>query len=230
MIEERRIVPGECEVRATGSKLAIVGYAAVYGKRSQNLGGFVEEVAPSAFKKTIQEADIRALFNHEPARLLGRNRSGTLRLSSDDTGLYYEIDANPKDPDHVSVVEKIERGDVTGSSFGFRMIDDEWGLTEDEFPLRTLKQVALFDVGPVTYPAYLETDSGLAKRALRSLASSRELPIEDVLAAAGANELRSLIRTEDTPPPIPEITVAPSLAAYRNRLTLLSRNPIPPSL
>jgi HK97 family phage prohead protease len=176
------------EFRSAGEgKIVAHGYGAVFNKLSQNLGGLVERVAPGAFTKTIAEADIRALFNHDPNYLLGRSAAGTLRLSEDGTGLPYEIDL----PDTMAgrdVATMLERRDITGSSIGFRVIEDEWGETEQGFPLRTLKQVALRDVGPVTFPAYTDTEA-----ALRSLAEARSLDLAVVRDAAGRNELRSLI-------------------------------------
>src|SRR5437868_2661973 len=92
---ERRYVVSELEVRHDGSQPVIEGYAAVFGKRSQDLGGFVEVVENTAFNKTIKEADVRALLNHDANHVLGRNKAGTLDLSTDDSGLYYR--AKPAD-------------------------------------------------------------------------------------------------------------------------------------
>ena len=188
---ERRTTTATVELRAEGEKRTAVGHAAVFGKLSQNLGGFVERVAPGAFTKTIAEQDIRALFNHHEDHVLGRLAAGTLRMVEDDDGLSYEVDL-PDTTIGRDVATLLGRGDVTGSSFGFRVIDEEWGETEQGFPLRTLKQVALRDVGPVTFPAY--TDS---KAALRSLAEKRSLDIDVLVAAAEAGELGSLIVPTD---------------------------------
>lgn len=184
---ERRTFVGDIEFRSEGSALRAVGYAARFDALSQNLGGYVERIAPGTFRKTLQEADIRALFNHDPNMVLGRNRSGTLRLEEDSDGLRYEIDL-PDTRTGQEVATLLERGDVSGSSFGFRMIDEEWGETEDGFPVRTLKQVALRDVGPVTFPAYSDAES-----ALRSFAESRSLALPDLLEAAAHNRLSEYI-------------------------------------
>jgi uncharacterized protein len=213
---ERRYFTTEFELRAkAGGGHVIEGHAAVFNRTSQNLGGFVEEVDPSAFNKTIGEADVRALFNHDPSAVLGRNRSETLRLSVDGVGLAYEIDV-PDTTVGRDLVVSMERGDITQSSFSFRTIDAEWGLTPDEFPLRRLLEVALYDVGPVTFPAYLDADSGLARSALRSLVTD-ELDIDAVLAAAASGELRNLISGEG---PAPEQTSTPDLTIARYRLAL----------
>jgi HK97 family phage prohead protease len=176
----------DVEFRSEGGRLIAQGYAARFDALSQNLGGFVEQIAPGAFTKTLQEADVRALFNHDPNFVLGRNKSGTLRMAEDRDGLAYEIDL----PDTTlgrDVAVLLERGDISGSSFGFRVIEDDWAETRSGFPLRTLKQVALRDVGPVTYPAYVDSSS-----ALRSFAEARSLDIDTVVAAAEENKLAEL--------------------------------------
>lgn len=134
----------------------IRGHAAVFNQWSGDLGGFREQVAPGAFIESLDTDDVRALFNHDSAIVLGRNRSGTLRMHEDETGLAVEI-TPPDTASARDVVKLIERGDVTNMSFGFRTIQDRWATNEgiDE---RTLLKVRLFDVSPVTYPAYEQTD------------------------------------------------------------------------
>lgn len=176
----------QVEFRSEGGRLVAQGYAARFDALSQNLGGFVEQIAPGAFAKTLKEADVRALFNHDPNFVLGRNKSGTLRMAEDSDGLAYEIDL----PDTTlgrDVAVLLERGDISGSSFGFRVIEDDWAETRSGFPLRTLKEVALRDVGPVTYPAYVDSSS-----ALRSFAEARSLDFDTVVEAAESNKLSEL--------------------------------------
>ena len=204
-IEERRTHLGTVEFRAKGDKLMAAGHAAVFNKLSQNLGGFVEQVAPGAFAKTIQEQDIRGLFNHDENQVLGRLAPGTLRLEEDGVGLGYEIDL-PDTTAGRDVAKLLERGDISGSSFGFRTIDDEWGETPEGFPLRTLRQVSLRDVGPVTFPAYTDSTS-----ALRSLAESRSLDLDLLVAAAEAGELRSLLLVDQEP----DGRVTPTVPSFR---------------
>lgn len=177
---ERRFTSGAVEVRTRGDSTTIEGHAAVFEKLSQNLGGFVERVMPKAFTKTLQEADIRALFNHDENLVLGRNKSGTLELSEDDSGLYYRI--SPPDTTYArDLLTVLERGDVSQSSFAFMTIDDEWGLSEQDFPRRDLLQVHLVDVSPVTYPAYLDTDAGAGRSAaLVGLAKRTGVPVTDL--------------------------------------------------
>jgi len=196
---ERRTANGTVELREEGETLTAVGYAAVFDSTSQNLGGFVERVAPNSFRKTIQETDVRALFNHDADSLLGRSGNGTLRLMEDDHGLRYEVDL-PNTTLGRDVAELLKRGDLNGSSFGFRTISDSWTQTEDGYPLRILNELAIRDVGPVTFPAYEASEASL-----RSLAESKELTIEEVVEAAETNSLTDIIKPkEEVVPEEPE--------------------------
>ncbi|MDP8928666.1 MAG: HK97 family phage prohead protease [Actinomycetota bacterium] len=223
MQRERRLWDGQLELRANGPGKTLVGYAAVFNRLSANLGGFVEQVAPGAFTKTIQEADVRHLLNHDSNVVLGRNRAGTLRLAEDTTGLHYEVDL-PATQAARDLAESVERGDITGSSFAFRVVGDdgaEWSLTDDEFPLRTLRQVQLYDTSTVTYPAYPSTQEDDVKAALRSLANSTGRPLEDLVTAAASNELRSLMTPADDPADGPGSPHPSGLAVARSRDLLL---------
>lgn len=215
----------EIELRTAGDgSKRIVGYASVFNRYSQDLGGWVEMVAPGAFTKTVAEADIYGLFNHNVDLVLGRNRSGTMGLAEDVTGLAYDIALNGDDGDAANVAAKVQRGDVTGSSFSFRALDVEWSLTDQEIPLRILRTVRLYDVGPVTFPAYLATQEAGAAVALRSLAAQTGTPVEDLVAAAAARELRSFIPT-GPPGEGPGQQPTPDLGLYQRRLELLRRTP-----
>lgn len=197
---ERRCAPTEFEVRARKGDAAgvvVEGHAAVFERLSQNLGGFVERIAPNAFDRSLGDnPDVRALINHDPSMLLGRTRSGTLRLSKDSLGLAYEIDM-PDRQDARDLLVSMDRGDISHSSFAFFvMLDgDEWSETEQGMPLRTLTALSIHngDVSPVTYPAYEDTDSGVAGRAYKSLAEARSLDVAAIREAAEAGTLRDLI-------------------------------------
>lgn len=222
---ERRWFSTELAVRQqpTGG-IVLEGHAAVFNKVSRNLGGFVEQVAPGAFDTTLDDSpDVRALFNHDPSLILGRTTAGTLRLSADASGLYYSIDV-PDTTTGRDLAISVERGDITQSSFGFFAERDSWGQTNDGYPLRTLEQVSIHDgdVSPVTYPAYPQTDSGLAD-AIRSLAESRGLTVRDAIELAKANELATLFSTDEDPEqPVDERQAAP-LSVVRARLALMAR-------
>lgn len=166
---EIRTAAHAVELRAGTSGLGVLaGYAAVFNRHSQNLGGFVEQVDPAAFTKSLTDGlPVMARGNHSDAMLLGTTWAGTLRLSVDGTGLLYEVDL-PDTSAGRDFRALAERGDVKWSSFAFRTIEDEWGFTEQGFPLRTLRAVQLVDVAPVNSPAYLDTSV-----AARSLEASR---------------------------------------------------------
>lgn len=169
-LERRFMVVQELRVAGTEDEPVIEGYAAVFGSLSLNLGGFRERIRQGAFTKTIQEADIRALFNHDPNYVLGRKRAGTLELAEDERGLFMRV-RPPKAQWAADLVESIRRGDVDQQSFSFRTIRDEW-TEEDNEIVRTLVEVRLFDVGPVTFPAYESTT--IQARTLEGLGVSLE--------------------------------------------------------
>ncbi len=186
---------GAPELRQKGDASMIAGYAAVFNRLSQNLGGFVEEVDPGAFAETLSRAErnITGLVNHNIDWLLGTTQSGTLRLSVDGTGLPYEIDLDMADPDAQRVAAKVAGRKMVGSSFSFRTLEDQWTTTDQGFPLRRLMAVELFDVGPVTNPAYLDTQGAGVSVALRSLSTVIDQPLERVVEAARSNTLKDLV-------------------------------------
>lgn len=155
---ERRFLAAQGDMRAAGSR-RIVGHAAIFNSLSQDLGGFRERIVPGAFAEAIRTDDVRALLNHDPNILLGRNRSGTLRMHEDSRGLAVEIDL-PDTSFARDLLTLIERGDVSQMSFAFsvRPGGQEWAKDDNGTPIRTLKNVRLFDVSPVTFPAYTATD------------------------------------------------------------------------
>lgn len=162
MIEHRHITaPIETRAAKTGPCTAH-GYAALYDTRSQDLGGYVETIAPGAFTATLAERnDVIATYNHDVARILGRTSSGTLRVKEDKRGLHYQLTL-PNTTDGRDVAELMARGDITGSSFSFRAIEVEWDQTESGYPLRRILEAHLAEVGPVIMPAYKDADAALA--------------------------------------------------------------------
>lgn len=186
--QKKRGAPGEAELRFTGassrvyqvaaelrvigtrSKPKIVGYAARFDSDSVDLGGFIETIAPGAFKRSLAEAaDVRALIDHDPSKIIGRTKSGTLALREDEKGLLSEIDP-PDTQTARDLIACIERGDIDGMSFGFLCRKDEWTVGEEGKPeRRRLLDVDLLDVSAVTFPAYPDTQV-----AVRSLQAVRE--------------------------------------------------------
>lgn len=194
---ERRYTSIVVELRAQGDKRSIGGYAAIFSRYSQNLGGFVEEVRGTAFNKSRGDGwpDVLARYNHDDNMLIGTTGGGTLRLAVDDTGLLYDVDPPASRQD---IVELVQRGDVRKSSFAFRTPKggDEWSTTDQGFPLRSLVSVQLVDVAPVNTPAYLDTSAGL-----RSLADLKQVDFEEVRSMADSNDLgRLFVRTDGKGP------------------------------
>lgn len=156
---ERRLLPvDDVELRVIDDDSPrIAGYAAKYNKWSVDLGGFTEKIRKGAFDEAMEKSDIRCLKNHDPNLILGRSTSGTLRLKSNTVGLNFEADV-PKTTTGTDTVEEIRRKDITGCSFSFTTLEDDWKYNEDGTVERTIVKVGeMFDVGPVTYPAYPDT-------------------------------------------------------------------------
>lgn len=156
--------------RADGSK-AVTGTAAVFynagdaGTEYKLWRDVFERIMPTAFDRALAEAqDVRGLFNHNPDLILGRTAAGTMRLKKTAAGLDYEIDP-PDTAAGRDVAVSLERGDVTGSSFAFVPRRVSWVEETDGAGNRReicqVEDVDLYDVGPVTFPAYAATSAGV---------------------------------------------------------------------
>jgi HK97 family phage prohead protease len=181
---EQRTIPCEFRVSSDSGKSTIFGYAAKFGVRSADLGGWVEVIAPDAFKASLAtNPDVRGLFNHNPDHILGRTTAGTMRLSTDEVGLSYEIDP-PDTQVSRDLMVSMQRGDISQSSFGFVCQDASWSYDEASgMEVRTVKQAELFDCSPVTYPAYPDATSGV-----RSLPADMPIEVRSRLAAVKAEK------------------------------------------
>ncbi len=151
-VERRNITDVEYRFKEEEGN-TLEGYAARFNVWSEDLGFFKEKIQPGAFKKTIKENDIRALFNHDPSLILGRTKNNTLELFEDDKGLGFSLNL-PETTYAADLKESIKRKDVTQNSFGFQTIADEWSQDGKK---RTLTEAKLFDISPVTFPAYKQT-------------------------------------------------------------------------
>jgi len=171
-MEVRTLPLEELRIKNLEEKRYIEGHAAVFDSWSETLGGifpFKEKVRKGAFSQTIEKDDIRALFNHDPNYVLGRNKAGTLELKEDETGLYVRI-IPPDTQAARDIITSIERGDINQMSFGFTVEEEKWDTVEG-IDVRELRKVKLFDVSPVTFPAYPSTDVGV--RAMESYENYR---------------------------------------------------------
>jgi HK97 family phage prohead protease len=162
---ERRDVPSPISLRAVAGEPRIA-MSIPFNTPSLDMG-FTEIIAPGAFARSIKNGqrakhngDIVALWNHDSSMVLGRQTNGTLDLAESDTGLEAEVTLAPDQIGwHRDALASIARRDVVGSSFGFETVKDEWDYAEDGSATRTLIEAKLFDVSPVTYPAYPDSNS-----------------------------------------------------------------------
>ncbi|CAI1181248.1 phage prohead protease, HK97 family [Serratia ficaria] len=152
----------------------IVGYGSVFNIRSEPLWGFREIIKPGAFDDVLND-DVRGLFNHDPNFILGRSTSGTLKISVDERGLQYDIQAPDTQTIRDLVLAPMQRGDINQSSFAFRVArdGDHWYEDDEGVVIREINKFSrLFDVSPVTYPAYQAADS--AVRSLKAWQEARD--------------------------------------------------------
>jgi len=227
MEPEKRAFDVEFRVEEGG---IIRGHAAVFNKLSLPIFDlFQERVLPGAFAEAIGTSDVKALWNHDANIILGRNKSGTLELSEDGVGLKVRITPPEWASGHV---ESIKRGDVSQMSFGFRVEQENWIHEKGKMSIRELVRVnPLFDVSPVTYPAYPQTDIKVTSRTfLDSIGVSPD--IARVLACARRGEalddagrqvierslsvLNQYLETE--PPPAPKKAASERIKTLRLQL------------
>ncbi len=141
----------------------VEGYAAVFDSFSQDLGWFREIIEPGAFRNALKTSDVRALLNHDPNHLLGRESSGTLRLKEDKEGLFMSVDLPESRSD---ILELVERGDLAECSFAFRVAKQVWEeevIDDRTITTRRIQDIEFIkDVTLATFPAY--EDTSVAKR------------------------------------------------------------------
>lgn len=167
-----------CECKGKPDDAWLVGYAARFGVNSLKMDDFYERIDPNAFSIVTERRgrksplETRAFFNHDPNILLGRYPT-TLRLRVDERGLRYEVKMPQS---RMDIVEAVERGDITGSSFSFVISPggEDWSVEEGR-SIRTVKSISsLVDVGPVVFPAYPDASVEVARRSYDRFMRSRE--------------------------------------------------------
>lgn len=180
---ETREFEFDLELREEGDGRTLVGYAALFNSRSENLGGFTEIIQPGAFSRSLKSRnDVKLLWNHDTSAVLGSTRAGTLRLTEDDKGLRVEAEL-PNTSHGNDARELIRRKDVSGFSFGFSMPGkggDSWNAEGTE---RTLKSVRLHEVSLTPFPAYTATNGTASVRGLDKVATRADVDA-DALADA----------------------------------------------
>lgn len=167
----------EVTADAAGTGRTVEGYAAVFSSPT-TIDWFTEVIEPGAFDEALSRSDCRALFNHKDSYLLARQSSGTLQLSIDERGLRYTFES-PNTTMGNDILEMITRGDLKESSFAFTVAEQEWAEEKDDAGnwtyTRKIKKVdRLYDVSPVTYPAY--QDTSVAARSLKAWVEQQVKP------------------------------------------------------
>lgn len=162
-IRQVRSVASSFETRSDDNGMYIEGYFSVFNSNYEIYPGCTESVAPGAFSNTLG-GDIKALCDHDTRLVLGRNKAGTLELREDSHGLWGRITINPNDSDAVNLYERVKRGDVDQCSFGFDIVREESDFRDDGTVHFTIREVELFEVSVVTFPAYAETSVSARKQ------------------------------------------------------------------
>lgn len=164
-----RMTPGP-SLRQDEDGALLVGYAAVFNDWTEIdswEGKFRERIAPGAFRKTLQERGdkIKVLFNHGMDPSIGNKPLGRPREMKERTrGLYVEVPLD--DTSYNADIKALLRsGALDGMSFRMTVVGEEWNLPEDDLPERTIKEIRLYEFGPVTFPAYEATEAGVRAHA-----------------------------------------------------------------
>lgn len=155
-IKHIRDFRSKLQTRDDDNNPKIEGYFAVFNQETELWPGAYEKISRTAFDDQT-DADVRALINHDTTLVLGRTTAGTLRLRTDDKGLFGEIDINPKDTEAMNLYERVKRGDVNQCSFGFQITEEEVDFRDDGSAHWEINGVKLYEVSPCTFPAYSAT-------------------------------------------------------------------------
>ena len=175
---ERRFQSSAIRTEQKGTKRYLKGTAILYNSRSVDLGGWKERILPGAASKTLESSDLRFLYDHNTANLLGRESSGTLEVTENARGVHFRVEL-PQTSVADDVFELCSRGDLTGCSFAMRVVTDSWVDEEDDddepdldpddkrsgtIPVRLVSQLSLIELSCVGFPAYQETSVSAAER------------------------------------------------------------------
>lgn len=151
----------------------IEGYFAVFNQETELWQGMFEEIAPGAFDNSLADNDIRCLFDHDSAIVLGRSAAGTLALTVDERGLYGKVMINQDDTEAMNIYQRVKRGDISGCSFGFDPIDEELINRDDGTVKFIVKEADTLEVSIVTFPAYPQTEIEARKADVNKMTKRR---------------------------------------------------------
>ena len=151
---QTRSVPINFQTRSDETGPVIAGYFAVFNNPTELWPGCIEQIAPGAFASSLG-LDVRALIDHDTRLVIGRTVAGTLTLREDETGLWGEIKINEHDGDAMNLYARVQRGDVSQCSFGFDIVAEDYVVSPDgQTCTWTIREVKLYEVSVVTFPAY----------------------------------------------------------------------------
>lgn len=171
---EHRFIPmDKMETREEDGRLYLEGYFAVFNSIYELWPGATESIAPGAFDESVSD-DVRCLYNHNSDLVLGRTTARTLELKQDSRGLWGRVEINRDDTEAMNAYARIQRGDITGCSFGFDIGAQETDYRDDSTVHWTITKVKpLFEVSPCTFPAYEETNVSARRRDLDEIKRQR---------------------------------------------------------
>ena len=179
-MKERRMF--EENITTQPDSRLVEGYAVVFNSESRDLGGFTEVIEPTALEGVVSKSDILCLLNHnEDKGVLARSNKGTgsLTLEVDEKGLRYSFEA-PNTSLGDELLEGLKRGDISASSFAFKVGEDKWTKRNDGSYLRTISVIErMFDVSPVYRAAYDATTVSVDTRGLDEAKARDKKEMED---------------------------------------------------
>lgn len=163
------------QVRERDGARYLEGYFAVFGQEYRVCDGWIETISPGAFARYLASGgDVKILWNHDSNIVLGSTANSTATLREDEVGLYGSVLINEKDQDAVNAHARVERGDVTGCSFGFDISrQEEWWDEEGIYRTKIMEVDPLYEVSPCTFPAYGATS--ISSRSREQLQEAKAL-------------------------------------------------------
>ncbi len=154
----RSFQPAQLRAEETGGKRTIETYFVVFGDVYEMWPGATERFDSRAFDNALS-SDVRCLVNHDPSKVLGRTKAGTLSLSVDNYGLKGVVEINERDQDAMNLYARVQRGDVSQCSVGFDILREDYAINPDGTQHWTIQEVRLYEGSVVTFPAYEKTEA-----------------------------------------------------------------------